>query len=77
MKRVSVGMAAGLALSGKKVIYYNIAPFSLMRPYEQVRNDICYQELPVIVVGIGSGLTYAPAGVTHYAVEDIAIALTI
>ncbi|EMI4816213.1 transketolase family protein [Campylobacter upsaliensis] len=73
----SVGMAAGLALSGKKVIYYNIAPFSLMRPYEQVRNDICYQELPVIVVGIGSGLTYAPAGVTHYAVEDIAIALTI
>lgn len=73
----SVGMAAGLALSGKKVIYYNIAPFSLMRPYEQVRNDICYQELPVIVVGIGSGLTYAPAGVTHYAIEDIAIALTI
>ncbi len=48
-----------------------------MRPFEQVRNDICYQELPVILIGTGSGITYAPAGVTHYAVEDIAIARTL
>lgn len=71
-----VGMAAGMALRGHKVIYYNIAPFVIMRPYEQVRNDICYQELPVILVGTGSGLTYAPAGMTHYAIEDIALART-
>lgn len=71
-----VGMAAGMALRGHKVVYYNIAPFVIMRPYEQVRNDICYQELPVILVGTGSGLTYAPAGMTHYAIEDIALALT-
>jgi transketolase len=69
-------MAAGMALRGHKVVYYNIAPFVIMRPYEQVRNDICYQELPVILVGTGSGLTYAPAGMTHYAIEDIALALT-
>lgn len=71
-----IGMAAGMALLGHKVIYYNIAPFVIMRPYEQVRNDICYQELPVILIGTGSGLTYAPAGMTHYAIEDIALART-
>jgi len=71
-----VGMAAGLALCGHKVVYYNIAPFVVMRPYEQVRNDVCYQKLPVIFVGTGSGITYAPAGMTHYVVEDIALAKT-
>ncbi|TCK61659.1 transketolase family protein [Seleniivibrio woodruffii] len=72
-----VGMAAGLALCGHKVIYYNIAPFVVMRPYEQLRNDVCYQELPVIFVGTGSGITYAPAGMTHYVVEDIALCRTL
>ncbi|PLX66963.1 MAG: transketolase [Denitrovibrio sp.] len=71
-----VGMASGLALRGYKVVYYNIAPFVIMRPYEQVRNDVCYQELPVIMVGTGSGITYAPAGMTHYVIEDIALAKT-
>lgn len=66
-----------MALCGKKVVYYNIAPFVMMRPYEQVRNDICYQELPVILVGTGSGLTYMPSGMTHYSVEDIALSLTL
>ena len=72
-----VSMAAGLALCGKKVVYYNIAPFVIMRPYEQVRNDICYQELSVILVGTGSGLTYMPSGMTHYALEDIGLALSL
>lgn len=72
-----VGMAAGMALSGKKVVYYNIAPFVLMRPYEQVRNDICYQELSAILIGTGAGLTYAPSGMTHYAIEDISLALSL
>lgn len=71
-----VGMSAGLALEGYRAVYYNIVPFVIMRPYEQVRNDICYQELPVILVGIGSGLTYMPGGMTHYSVEDIGIALS-
>lgn len=73
-EQLDIGFAAGLALQGHKVIYYNIAPFVLMRPYEFVRNDICYQELPIILVGTGSGITYAPAGVTHYVVEDITVA---
>lgn len=73
-EQLDIGFAAGLSLMGHKVIYYNIAPFVIMRPYEFVRNDICYQELPVILIGTGSGITYAPAGMTHYVVEDITLA---
>ena len=73
-EQLDIGFGAGLSLMGHKVIYYNIAPFVIMRPYEFVRNDICYQELPMILIGTGSGITYAPAGVTHYVVEDITLA---
>lgn len=72
-----ISFSAGLALGGYKVFIYNIIPFLLYRCYEQVRNDICYQRLPVTLVGIGSGFTYAPQGVTHYSVEDIGIARTL
>ena len=68
---------AGLSMTGFKVYMYNIIPFILYRCYEQVRNDICYQELPVTLVGIGSGITYAPQGMTHYSIEDIGIARTL
>lgn len=72
----SIGLCAGYTLVGKRSIYYNIAPFSIMRPFEQVRLDICYQECPVVLIGIGCGLTYAPGGATHYGVDDISIALS-
>lgn len=73
----TISFAAGLAMTGYRVIVYNIAPFVLYRCYEQVRNDICYQDLPVVLVGTGSGITYAPMGMSHYAVEDIGIARTL
>jgi transketolase len=75
-EQATIGMAAGMSLSHHKVFVYNIIPFVLYRCYEQVRNDVCYQNLPIVLLGIGSGITYAPAGMTHYAVEDIAIAKT-
>ena len=75
-EQLDIGFAAGMALMGHRVIYYNITPFVIMRPYEFVRNDICYQELPIILIATGSGITYAPAGVTHYALEDITLALS-
>jgi len=73
----TISFAAGLAMTGYRVLVYNIVPFVLYRCYEQVRNDICYQELPVVLVGTGSGITYAPMGMSHYAVEDIGIARTL
>lgn len=73
----TISFAAGLAMTGYKVYVYNIIPFLLYRCYEQVRNDICYQELPVVLAGIGSGITYAPQGMTHYSIEDLGIAQTL
>jgi transketolase len=73
----TAGFAAGMALGGYRVLVYNIIPFVLYRCYEQIRNDICYQRLPVILAGIGSGVSYAPAGMTHYSVEDLGIARTL
>ena len=69
----TVGLAAGLALSGKIVYVYSIVPFVTMRPFEQVRIDVCYQNLPVKLVGSGGGLTYGSLGPTHHSIEDIAI----
>jgi len=73
----AMSFAAGLAMVGHRVVVYNIIPFLLYRCYEQVRNDVCYQKLPVVLVGVGSGVTYAPSGVTHYAVEDLGLCRTL
>lgn len=68
-----IGMAAGLALQGKKVYVYSIIPFVTMRCYEQIRNDVCYHNLDVTLLGAGAGLTYGILSSTHFALEDIAI----
>ena len=69
----AVGVAAGLALSGKVVYVYSIIPFITMRCFEQVRVDVAYMNTKVRLVGVGAGLSYGPAGATHHAIEDIAI----
>ena len=69
-----IGMCAGMALRGLRPFAYTIATFTLFRPFEFVRDDLCYQNLPVTVVGIGGGVTYSTLGGTHHAMEDVAIA---
>ncbi len=64
-----IGIAAGLALSGKKVYTYTMCAFYL-RALEQIRNDICYQDLPVTMIGVGTGYDYEYLGTTHFALED-------
>ncbi|MBU1342251.1 MAG: transketolase [Proteobacteria bacterium] len=66
-------MAAGMALNGLQPVTYTITPFNTSRCYEQIKIDICYHNLPVIVVGVGAGLSYAGLGATHHSFEDIAI----
>ncbi len=68
-----IGVAAGLAMAGKNVYVYSIVPFVTMRCFEQIRNDLCYQHLPVKLVGVGGGFSYGAMGATHHAIEDIAI----
>ena len=55
-----VGVAAGLALTGKKVFVYSILPFLVFRSLEQIRNNICHNNLDVTLVGAGGGFSYGP-----------------
>lgn len=68
-----VGIAAGLALTGKKVFVYSILPFLVFRSLEQIRNNICHNNLDVTLVGAGGGFSYGPQGVSHNTSEDISI----
>jgi transketolase len=68
-----IGVAAGLAMTGKNVFVYSIANFATLRCLEQIRNDVCYHNANVTVVGVGGGLSYGTQGYTHHAVEDIAV----
>lgn len=66
------GVAAGLALTGFRPVSYTITPFAVVRCLEQIRVDVCYHSLPVIIAGTGSGLSYAELGPTHHSLEDVA-----
>jgi len=72
-----MGIAAGLALSGKIPFTFTIAPFVTMRCLEQIRIDLCYQNLPVKIIGAGGGFVYGPQGTTHHAIEEIGILRTL
>ena len=66
-----IDVAAGLALTGKQVYVYAMAPFVTLRCYEQIKVAIASMRLPVTVIGVGVGYSYNDAGPTHYATEDI------
>src|SRR3989338_2449081 len=68
-----IGMCAGLAQRDCTVFAYTIATFAAYRPFEQIRDDLCYQNVPVTVVGIGGGVAYSTLGGTHHAQEDVAV----
>lgn len=76
-EQIMIGMCAGMAQRGLKPFAYTIATFTLYRPFEFVRDDLCYQNLPVTIVGIGGGVTYSTLGGTHHAQEDVALACTL
>lgn len=68
-----ISVAAGLAISGFRPIAYTIAQFITSRCFEQIRTDVCYHKSPVIIVGVGSGLSYSGLGPTHHCLEDLAL----
>ncbi|MEZ5666626.1 MAG: transketolase C-terminal domain-containing protein [Alphaproteobacteria bacterium] len=67
-----ISVAAGMALAGKIAFCYGIVAHIVGRCYEQIRNDVCCPGLPVVLVGVGSGLAYGNDGPTHHGVHDIA-----
>jgi transketolase len=68
-----VGLATGLAEAGFVPFCYSIATFGTLRPYEFVRNGPLAHDLPVRIVGVGGGFDYGENGLTHYALEDVAV----
>jgi transketolase len=68
-----ISVAAGMAMNGLVPIAYTITPFITTRCLEQIRVDLCYHDVPVTVVGVGAGLSYASLGPTHHSCEDIAL----
>lgn len=67
------GVAAGLALEGKKVFTYSIGNFPTLRCLEQIRHDCAYHNANVNVICVGGGYVYGSLGMSHHATEDIAI----
>jgi len=67
-----VGIAAGLASAGKKVYAVSPACFLTARAFEQIKNDVCYSDHPVKLVGISAGVSYGALGATHHSLHDYA-----
>ena len=72
-EQTMMGMAAGIASTGKRVFVYSIGNFPTLRCIEQIRNDVALMDNPVVVVSVGAGYSYGSQGYTHHALEDIAI----
>ena len=68
-----INLATGLALSGKKVFTYGIAPFVTMRCFEQIKVNLCSMQLPVTIIGVGAGFSFAFDGPTHHGLHDLAM----
>jgi transketolase len=68
-----VNVAAGLASAGKKVLIFGILSFISTRCFEQIKLNICGMNLPIVIVGIGPGLSFSYDGPTHHATNDITI----
>ena len=67
-----VGITAGLAACGKKSFGVSPACFLTARSLEQIKNDICYSDVPATVIGISAGVSYGALGSTHHSLHDLA-----
>jgi transketolase len=72
-----VSVAAALSKQNFEVWVYSIAPFIYARPFEQIRNDIAFHNLPVKLIGNGGGYGYGVMGPTHHAIDDYGSLLTL
>jgi len=68
-----VGVAAGMALSGKIPVFATYGVFSALRTTDFIRISVCYNELHVVIGGAHAGISVGPDGATHQALEDIAV----
>jgi transketolase len=67
-----VGITAGLAAAGKKSFGVSPSCFLTARSLEQIKNDVCYSDVPATLIGISSGVSYGALGSTHHSLHDLA-----
>ena len=67
----AISLAAGLAREGQLPWVYSMSAFTVLRPYAQIRDNVCLHQLPVKLVGNGGGYGYGIMGATHHALEDV------
>jgi len=72
-----VGIAAGLASTGKKVFAVSPASFLTARSFEQIKTDVAYSDIPVKLIGISAGVSYGALGSTHHSLHDFAALLAV
>lgn len=68
-----IGIAAGMATTGKTVFASTFAVFATGRVYDQIRNSVCYPNLNVKICGTHAGITVGEDGATHQMLEDIGL----
>jgi len=73
----AISVCAGMAAMGRKPFFATFAPFATLRVLEQIRDDCCYAELPVRIIGSDAGIAMPKLGSTHFGIEDMAAALSL
>lgn len=73
MEQTMTGVAAGIALEGFIPVLHSITPFLVERPFEQIKDDFCYQELGGNFISIGASYDYSTEGMTHHGPGDVQI----
>ncbi|PFO06356.1 transketolase [Bacillus sp. AFS076308] len=72
-----VGIASGLAASGKKPFVASPACFLSMRSIEQIKVDVAYSNTNVKLIGISGGVSYGALGMSHHSLQDLAVTRSI
>jgi transketolase len=72
-EQAMIGVAAGMALSGRRPIAHALATFLTLRALEFIRDDLALPKLPAVLVGAVPGFLSEANGPTHQAIDDVAI----
>lgn len=77
MEQTMISVGAGLAMEGFIPVMHSITPFLVERPFEQMKDDFCYQQLGGNFISTGASYDYSSDGMTHHGPGDVQILLSL